>query len=175
LFFKPEIRSLLNSSINFGSASFVILVGFSLLATAVWVSHLKNVRSYLHKLYLQWKFLLKFLANDKKRIIGVLLIAVTIISVNSLIMHLCALSVDVSLSIANTVIALSIGVLVGGLLPTPGGLGAVEAGIAATLVVLGYSAPEATSIALLYRTITYWMPLLPGTVAYFYMRERKLL
>lgn len=175
LLFKPEIREVLNNSLNLSSVALIMLIILSVLVSAVWISRLVKVRAYLKNLYKQWRFLLRFLNSDKKRIVGVIIISLSIISVNSSIIYLCAKSVGVDLTIANTVIALSIGVMIGGLLPTPGGLGGVEAGIASTLVVLGYGAPEATSIALLFRTITYWQPLLPGTISYFYMRERKLL
>jgi hypothetical protein len=84
-----------------------------------------------------------------------------------------AISQDVPLTYAT--IALSAGVTIGGILPTPGGLGGVEAGIFSTLLALGYDAQSATTIAILYRSATYWQPLLPGTIAYFYLKSKKQL
>ncbi len=48
---------------------------------------------------------------------------------------------------------------------TPGGLGFVEAGLTATLVLAGVSAAEAALATLAYRVFSYWLPLPVGLVA----------
>jgi len=55
---------------------------------------------------------------------------------------------------------------------TPGGLGFVEAGLAATLTLAGVSAPDAVLATLAYRLVSYWMPLLVGPIAYALHRRR---
>ncbi len=53
-----------------------------------------------------------------------------------------------------------------GMVPiTPGGLGFVEAGLAATLVWAGLPTANATLATLAYRLVSYWLPLTAGTVA----------
>ena len=53
-----------------------------------------------------------------------------------------------------------------GLLPfTPGGLGFVEAGLTATLALAGISAADAVVATLVYRLLTFWLPLPIGAVA----------
>jgi hypothetical protein len=60
-----------------------------------------------------------------------------------------------------------------GMIPiTPGGLGFVEAGLAATLTLAGVSAPDAVLATLAYRLVSYWMPLLVGPIAYALHRRR---
>lgn len=49
---------------------------------------------------------------------------------------------------------------------TPGGLGFVEAGLAATLVLAGVSAADAAVATFAYRLISYWLPLPIGLVAF---------
>ena len=49
---------------------------------------------------------------------------------------------------------------------TPGGIGFVEAGLAATLVLAGVSAADAAVATLAYRLVTYWLPLPVGLVAF---------
>lgn len=55
---------------------------------------------------------------------------------------------------------------------TPGGLGFVEAGLAATLVVAGVGGEEALLATLAYRVASYWLPLPAGLVAQMMFRHR---
>lgn len=80
-----------------------------------------------------------------------------------------ALGVDISL--ADALIAYTFGNIAAGLVPTPGGLGAAEAGIYAGLVLVGVDEASAISVTLLYRLISYWIPILPGY--YFFWSLRK--
>ena len=50
------------------------------------------------------------------------------------------------------------------LVPTPGGLGSVEAALIVALVAAGAPAAVATAVVLAYRIITVWLPLLPGAL-----------
>ena len=60
-----------------------------------------------------------------------------------------------------------------GMIPiTPGGLGFVEAGLTATLVLAGVSAGDAAIATLAYRLVAYWLPLPAGLFAYALYRRR---
>ncbi|MGC5566084.1 lysylphosphatidylglycerol synthase transmembrane domain-containing protein [Streptomyces sp. FR-108] len=50
------------------------------------------------------------------------------------------------------------------LVPTPGGIGSVEAALIVALVAAGGPAATATAVVLAYRIITVWLPLLPGAL-----------
>ncbi|MBA2947560.1 lysylphosphatidylglycerol synthase transmembrane domain-containing protein [Streptomyces himalayensis] len=50
------------------------------------------------------------------------------------------------------------------LVPTPGGLGSVEAALVVALVAAGGPAAVATAVVLAFRIITLWLPLLPGAL-----------
>ena len=50
--------------------------------------------------------------------------------------------------------------------PTPGNLGALEAALAAGLTGVGMTAGAAVSAVLTYRLATYWIPILPGWLAW---------
>ncbi|WP_460071504.1 lysylphosphatidylglycerol synthase transmembrane domain-containing protein [Streptomyces sp. YKOK-I1] len=50
------------------------------------------------------------------------------------------------------------------LVPTPGGIGSVEAALIVALVAAGGPLALATAVVLTYRVITVWLPLLPGAV-----------
>jgi uncharacterized membrane protein YbhN (UPF0104 family) len=57
---------------------------------------------------------------------------------------------------------LSLGAVTGAVIPTPGGLGGTEAGIFAGLVASGVATSPALAAALLFRLLTYWLPIVPG-------------
>jgi uncharacterized protein (TIRG00374 family) len=60
-----------------------------------------------------------------------------------------------------------------GMIPiTPGGLGFVEAGLTATLVLAGVPSQEALLSTLAYRLFSYWLPLPAGLGAYIAFRRR---
>ncbi|MEV0642524.1 lysylphosphatidylglycerol synthase transmembrane domain-containing protein [Streptomyces sp. NPDC050619] len=50
------------------------------------------------------------------------------------------------------------------LVPTPGGLGSVEAALVVALVAAGGPVAVATAVVLAYRIITVWVPLVPGAL-----------
>ncbi|MGI5379796.1 lysylphosphatidylglycerol synthase transmembrane domain-containing protein [Streptomyces sp. CA-251387] len=50
------------------------------------------------------------------------------------------------------------------LVPTPGGLGSVDAALVVALVAAGGPVAVATAVVLAYRIITVWLPLLPGAL-----------
>jgi uncharacterized protein (TIRG00374 family) len=54
-----------------------------------------------------------------------------------------------------------------GMIPiTPGGLGFVEAGLVGTLGLAGIGADQALLATLVYRLVSYWLPMPTGAVAY---------
>ena len=55
---------------------------------------------------------------------------------------------------------------------TPGGLGIVEAGLSAMLILAGIPSGQAVLATLAYRIISYWLPAAAGPVAYVLFRLR---
>ncbi|MEM8618455.1 MAG: lysylphosphatidylglycerol synthase transmembrane domain-containing protein [Actinomycetota bacterium] len=59
--------------------------------------------------------------------------------------------------------------------PTPGGLGAVEAALISGLVAAGLDNLVAVPAVFLFRLFTFWLPVLPGWVAFQWMQRRHYL
>jgi len=59
----------------------------------------------------------------------------------------------------------------GNLLPMPGGVGGVEGGMIAALAAFGVDAGQAVVAVLLFRAVTFWLPMIPGVIAYFQLRR----
>lgn len=57
------------------------------------------------------------------------------------------------------------GAIIGSAVPTPGGLGGIEAALSAGLVAIGVDGGTAVSSVLLYRLATYWLPIPFGWVS----------
>ncbi|TQK80098.1 uncharacterized protein (TIRG00374 family) [Streptomyces puniciscabiei] len=66
--------------------------------------------------------------------------------------------------VAHMVLAYLAATVAVALVPTPGGLGSVEAALIVALVAVGGPAAVATAVVLAYRIITVWVPLLPGAL-----------
>jgi uncharacterized membrane protein YbhN (UPF0104 family)/tRNA A-37 threonylcarbamoyl transferase component Bud32 len=80
-----------------------------------------------------------------------------------------------SMSVATVAVVFLAGNALGSLVPTPGGLGAVEAALSAGLSAAGLAGQTAVSAVLLFRLVTFWLPVLPGWVAFTYLRRRQAL
>ncbi len=59
--------------------------------------------------------------------------------------------------------------------PTPGGLGAVEGALSVGLTISGLPAETATSAVLLFRLLTFWLPVLPGWGAFAYLQRKEII
>jgi uncharacterized protein (TIRG00374 family) len=66
-----------------------------------------------------------------------------------------------------------VGAAVASAAPTPGGLGAVEAAIIAGLVAGGLSNEVAVPSVFMFRLATFWVPVLPGWIAFTYLQRAE--
>ena len=64
---------------------------------------------------------------------------------------------------------------VGSAAPTPGGIGAVEAALTAGLIAAGLDGGTAVQAALLFRAVTFWIPMLPGWISFSYLQRQGAL
>lgn len=64
---------------------------------------------------------------------------------------------------------------VGSAAPTPGGIGAVETALAFGLTAAGLDGSTAVQAALLFRAVTFWIPMLPGWLSLTYLQRHGAL
>ncbi len=67
-----------------------------------------------------------------------------------------------------------VGATLGQLAPTPGGLGTVEAAMVAGLTAIGIQSGEAVAAVLASRLLTFWLPILPGLVAFRLLQHHRV-
>ena len=88
----------------------------------------------------------------------------------SFLAALRSVSVSVPIAAAVTLYLVSSAFAVGA--PLPGGLGIVEPALAAGLMVLGVPAASAVSSVVVFRGVTYWLPLVPAAFAFRRLRQQ---
>ncbi|MFD1830028.1 lysylphosphatidylglycerol synthase domain-containing protein [Streptomyces desertarenae] len=79
------------------------------------------------------------------------------------------------LSYASIAVIFLAGNALGSAAPTPGGLGAVEAALIAGLIAFGLEKEIATPAVLLFRLMTFWLPVLPGWLSFTHLTRREAL
>jgi uncharacterized protein (TIRG00374 family) len=77
--------------------------------------------------------------------------------------------------IASIAVVYLTGSALGSILPTPGGLGGVEAALTAGLTAAGLPGAVAVSAVLLFRLLTFWLPVPIGWAALSYLERQQVL
>src|SRR5215472_4844874 len=92
-----------------------------------------------------------------------------------LCLDVCIRALGGSAPLASTAVVYLTGSALGSLVPTPGGLGAVEAALSAGLTAAGLPGATAVSAVLLFRAVTFWLPIPLGWGALNYLERRGYL
>jgi uncharacterized protein (TIRG00374 family) len=131
----------------------------------------KDLRKKILKLIKDtWANFLSFRYQPAKVILATLsAAAVTIFYV--LGFYACARSVGLPITMLQAFLVYTIGVLLGTATMTPGGLGGVEAGLVGGLVAVYNDFGLAFSAVIIFRLLTFWLPILPGYLAFWMLQK----
>ncbi len=136
-----------------------LIAGVLLLATR-WGRDI--VRPWLGKQLVKIKDTLVELARDPKKMMqlfgGAILGKLALITA----FYLSTLAFGVDISYPKAGALYMIATTIGGAVPTPGGVGGVEAALTAALLSYGVDNATAAGIVLLFRILTFWLPTAPG-------------
>lgn len=135
---------------------------------------LRRVRRSLHKGTKEIVAYLRAYRSRPEKLVAALLCSMALTSCYVLVFYLCAHSVGIVLSLWSMFAVFTIGVIAGTITPTPGGLVGVEAGLVAGLMAYQVDPAMALAGVLLFRFLTYWVPLLGGFVVFLLIRKRYL-
>jgi uncharacterized membrane protein YbhN (UPF0104 family) len=108
------------------------------------------------------------------KLLRALTLALLLTVTYTFILYATSNALGVALNIIQIFVVFSLGMLAATATPTPGGLVGAEAGLFAGFIAYGIATPSATAAVILYRLVTYWLPLVPGAVALALARQRKL-
>ncbi|THA80553.1 flippase-like domain-containing protein [Streptomyces sp. A0592] len=78
-----------------------------------------------------------------------------------------------TISYASIAVVFLAGNALGSAAPTPGGMGAVEATLTLGLVAAGLEKEVAISAVLLFRLMTFWLPVLPGWISFNFLTRKE--
>jgi uncharacterized membrane protein YbhN (UPF0104 family) len=121
-----------------------------------------------------WPRLLDAISHPVR--LGISAAANVLLSIAYLVAMLAALwSVGAHPPILATAVVYLAGNAVGSAAPTPGGIGGVEAVLAAGLTAIGIPAHQAIAAVLIFRTATFWLPIPAGWISYLDLRRRGIL
>jgi glycosyltransferase 2 family protein len=87
----------------------------------------------------------------------------------------CVRAFGGSVSLASVAVVYLAGSSLGSIIPTPGGLGPVEAALTLGLTTAGMQGAAAASAVLLFRLLTFWLPVPVGWAALNYLERRDVL
>lgn len=83
-------------------------------------------------------------------------------------------ALGLGLGISAAVLVYATAIIAKSVIPTPGGLGPLEIAMVSALVSLGVVEVTAVSVVVLYRLVTYWLPIPFSLLAYRYVSKRKI-
>jgi uncharacterized protein (TIRG00374 family) len=109
------------------------------------------------------------------RLSSALLSSVCLTLANVCGLWFAAFALHIDLSFVAVLVVFTLGVGIGTVTPTPGGIGGLEAGLVAGLVAYHLSAATAVAIVLLYRLVSFWLALLIGALLFVVVKRRKYL
>lgn len=113
-------------------------------------------------------------ARNYNRVILGLFSSIALTTTYVFVFFLCCQAADIRLGIAEIFVIFTTGVLSGTVTPTPGGLVGVEAGLVGSMIAFHTDSAHALTAVLLYRLLTYWLPLVPGYVAFVYAQRQQI-
>jgi glycosyltransferase 2 family protein len=90
------------------------------------------------------------------------------------VLYASALALGVHLDFDIIFMVATFSMLVGTLIPVPGGIVGAEAGLTAGFVAYGLTFQQGLAIALLYRAFIYWLPIIPGILVFVFRRRDYL-
>ncbi len=166
---------------GFGDSGITLPDGWVLLAAAVLVGVVAGViflTAFGHRLLrpvIRAFGELRDVLRRPAKAIALLGGALGVIVFNTLCFGAALAAVNAHVSPSTVVVSYVLGSTVGGAAPTPGGLGAVEAALVASLTAAGIDPSSAVAGVLVFRLITYWLPILLGYLSLRALRRQGLL
>lgn len=90
---------------------------------------------------------------------------------NIVALYFCSRSMGLHVPFVALFLVFTLGIIFGTASPTPGGLGATEAGLVVGLIAFHVQPNEALALALIYRLISFWVPLILGGGIFFVIKK----
>lgn len=170
LFAKITNQSLMMTGPNLSSTIVKVSVAVALiLIVALMIFGKNRVKKGLNDFLKQ----LSSYRRRPKSLSLALVSSMTLTMFNVMSLFFCLSALGIHLSFVQVFVVFSFGVGTGVAIPTPGGIGGFEAGLVGGFVAYNVASSQALAVAILYRIITYWGPLVLGGIA-FLLTQKQL-
>lgn len=117
-----------------------------------------------------WPRLIEVVGQPSRLLLGIAGNALTTLGY-VLAFEVCLRAFGQDLSLVQVAIVFLVGNTAGSVAPTPGGVGTTELALGGALAVVGVNPGVATSVAVLFRVLTYWLRIPVGWAAMRYLRK----
>lgn len=117
-----------------------------------------------------WPRLIEVLGQPSRLALGIAGNALTTLGY-VLAFEVCLRAFGQELSLVQVAIVFLVGNTAGSIAPTPGGVGTTELALGGALAVVGVNPGVATSVAVLFRVLTYWLRIPVGWASMRYLRK----
>lgn len=170
--FKYDLGSSLNvvfSDINLKKLIILLLI-FILIFIFIYHSS-ETVKKYIKNSISSFWLQFKDYRNRPKSIFWALMTGFISPFFGVTVLYASGQSVGLELTFIQSFLIYALATTLSTLIPTPGGIGAAEAGLYAGFMMLGFPPGESMAATIIYRLITFWIPIFPGF--YFFVNLKK--
>jgi undecaprenyl-diphosphatase len=152
----------------------ILIVGF--IASGVLLSTWgrKTLRPWLRRIYGKVREMLAEIAKNPRKMSQLFGGAILGKLANITAFYLSTQAFGVDISYAKAGALYMVATTIGSAVPTPGGVGGVDAALTAALLGFGIDNATAAAVVLLFRILTFWLPTLPGYFFLQYCQRHKI-
>ncbi len=157
LFYRDSLGKIFQGNISamFVLTLLLLLIGLPIVLAIVLKKRMKGTVRDLRRT-------MQFYRSKPQIIVGGFFGAMAVTVLFTSILYCSALSLGVSMSWPEVFIAYTVMSIGAAVTPTPGGIGGAEAALTGILIALGHDTATAFAVALIFRFITFWLPIIPG-------------
>jgi uncharacterized membrane protein YbhN (UPF0104 family) len=148
-----------------------VILAFAVGSFAFYEERRKQARKILSQIKKQFVFYKDY----PSRLVLALICQMSITIMNVLCLFFAANAIGLSLHFIPTLFIFTFGSAVRNFTPTPGGIGGYEASLVAGLIAYKASDSQALAAVLIYRLISYWIPLVISGFTFIYATKKELL
>ena len=168
------LASVKTNPLSFGGVPKPLTITICVLVAAVIFTVLifPGFRSRLRQTLKQFFKQLRSYDSRKSRLLGGLLSSMGLTLFNVLGLYMSLHAVHAHLGLSSLMLAYSFAIGLGAAIPAPGGAGSVDAGLAGALVAYHLPLSQAVAAVLVFRLISFWLPMILGVPALIWSRRR---
>jgi undecaprenyl-diphosphatase len=126
----------------------------------------KNLRKFLHGGVRKMLSSVSYYKENPLQLVWGYVVSIGITISYALTLFICVKAFGIDLSLVNVLYVFTIGAIVASVTPTPGGIGGTEAAYIASFTAMGVAPGEAVAVTLIFRLLTFWLPIMPGFAAF---------